>query len=140
MNTKRKGKKLINTRTILIILLAVCVVAVAYILITADSGDSQEIFTVKKVIEKSDELIESQEEITVVGYYNYFDENTAEVTDTQILPNAPLPQHKLLVDYSGVENPPALNTGNAKYFFTGILEKDNQNPDLLRLIATKIKT
>ena len=138
MSSKGKGKNLISTRTLLIMALVACIAIAAYFLITSYTGDSEDILTVKATLDRSDELIESQEEITVKGYYAYYNENTATVTDVQVLPGSPQPENKLLVDHSGVEDTPEFTT-STKYFFTGVLQKDEQNPDLIILIASKIE-
>ena len=131
-----KGKRWISPRTVLIILLVIIIIAAAYILLTSDTGEPENILTVREVLNRSEELIRTQEEITVEGYYNYYDVGIAEVTDTITLPGGLPPEDKLLVDRSDVNV--TLDEGNM-YHFTGKLTYDEINPALPILIANKIE-
>ena len=134
-----KSKKRISPRTILIVLLVICIITAAYVLVTSYSGESEDVLTVREVLDRREELITTQEVIKVKGYYTYFDIGIAYITDSLELPGGlPLPpEDKLRVDHTNVENV-TLDEGNI-YHFTGKLTYDEINPVLPILIANKIE-
>jgi len=131
-----KGKRWISSKILIIFLLIISIIAAAYILLTSNPGKTENILTVKEVLDRSEELIRTQEEITVEGYYNYYDVDIAEVTDTITLPGGVPPEDKLLVDRSDINV--TLDEGNL-YHFTGKLTYDEINPALPILVANKIE-
>ena len=137
MSLKDKFKKLLSPRNILIILLVLCVIVVAYILMTNYSGKNEKIYSVKEVISQSDRLKKSGEQITVKGYYTRFDVNIAQISDSAVTPGGSPSQDTLLVDYSGVQNA-NLKEGSI-YNFSGVLQDNPLNPNQVILIASEIK-
>ena len=90
MSAKGKFSNLMSTRNLLILALIFSIIIAGYVLITTYSGESEEVLTVKEVLEKKDELTDSSREIKVKGYFiGRGDGENISIADSQKLPNIP---------------------------------------------------
>ena len=108
-----KGKRF-DTRTILIILLVLCIVGVGYIIVT-NLPPEEEYLTPEDVLKNKDTYLDGRT-IVVRGYY---DSNAVAIVSTMSTTEG---KSELPIDYSNVENATDILRNGVKFDFTGVLE------------------
>lgn len=123
-------------KNIIIVLLALVIIATAYVLISSSPDDSVLVYSVEEIVENSDKYLNKN--ITVDGYYyNEGTEGEGVITSLIIEPGSSLINYKQLpVNHSSVNMSLA---SEIKYRFTGVLTLDESSlGDPVILVAEKI--
>ena len=123
----KKGKRKIETRTLLYILLAIVIIGGGYLYITSQEA-SDDYYYVDYVLENSDTFIKNNQTIIVEGYLDLDLDNDVFIVpiyQDDVTGKSPT---RLRLDYSNIENFTTTYLNNEKYHFTGKLIKDESDP------------
>ena len=123
-------------KNIIIVLLALVIIATAYVLISSSPDDSVLVYSVEEIVENSDKYLNKN--ITVEGYYyNKGTEGEGVITSLIIESGSSLINYKRLpINHSSVN---MSLVSEVKYRFTGVLTLDESSlGDPVILVAEKI--
>lgn len=132
MSAKRKR---FDTRTVLIVLFVIVVIAAGYILIT-NLPVEEETFTPEELLMNPGKYLNG-ESIVVKGFYDITTEGPSIVSTMSTITG----RSALRLDYSGVANATDILITGTKYKFTGVLTLIDENNPLgpVIFVAEQIK-
>ncbi len=134
---KGRGKKLIETKTLIYILIVLLIAGGVYLLISS-TEDTEKVYDIEDIYAKNDGLGFINKTITIKGYYNSYYEvitspnNYDDATRNQIL--------KVDMDENNINTSNIVYT--TPYEFTGEIKKDTttvQDPNDIILIVEKFE-
>lgn len=133
----KKGKRKIETRTVLYILLVLVIIGGAYVFISSQE-EMPTYYSPSYVLKNSDRFIEENETIIIKGYW---DANVVEggglIDDFQDIGSGEI-TNVLKLDYTNVLNASTKLDQNLMLLFTGKLAIDPSNPLAIIFEATEI--
>ena len=117
-------KKILNTRTKLILLIAVLIILIGYVIIS-NLPPSIEFLTPGQVSNNQEQYI--NQTVTIKGY---LDKNTEEIPVVTSTMDATNPRSEIKLDLSNIEIKDDLIEGRL-FYFTGIIKEDKSIPNTL---------
>ena len=134
----KKGKRKIETKTVLYILLVLVIIGGAYVFISSQE-ETPTYYSPSYVLKNSDRFIEENKAIIIKGYW---DANVVEggglIDDFQDIGSGEI-TNVLKLDYTNVLNASTKLDQNLMLLFTGKLAIDPSNPLAIIFEATEIK-
>lgn len=129
----KKGKRKLETKTLLYILLVIVIIGGGYVYITT-LEPTADYYYVGYVLENSDSFIENNQTIIVEGYLDLELDNDVFIVPILQDEKSGKSPTRLKLDYSNIENFTTTYQENVKYHFTGTLKKDESDPHNLAVI------